>query len=136
MLSLGANIASLAPTAVILGLALVIFTLIKPDQGLARAAAVVLALTMGWRYMAWRITETVPSFDRPLDAILGWAFLTLEAATLVSSTFSLFILSRTRGIPNSRGHRQVHLHHCSSPVCGWFFAEVLPSRGGSQHRRN
>jgi cellulose synthase (UDP-forming) len=96
MLSLSPNIASLGPLALILGLALVIFALIKPDQGLARAGAVVLALSMGWRYMTWRITETVPSFDRPLDAILGWAFLTLEAATLVSSTFSLFILSRTR----------------------------------------
>ena len=47
-----------------------------------------------------------------------------------------FVLSQPRRVPNSRGHRQVHLHHCSSPVCGWLFAEILPSRGGSQHRRN
>ena len=97
MLLLGDYSAALAPTLLVLGLALVILPLCRRDDPAVRVALCVIASLLAWRYMAWRFTETVPDLGWTFDALVGWGFALLEATTLLSSTIAFLILTRTRG---------------------------------------
>ncbi len=102
MFALDSDTASLALSLVVLGAGVLLFGLARPDQAIVRIMAIVIVVVLAWRYMIWRLSDTIPAFDGSPDAIAGWLFAMLEAATLVSSTLALFILSRTSG-PQSRG---------------------------------
>jgi cellulose synthase (UDP-forming) len=89
-------IASLGPAFLVVGLA-VFIGLSSPQQPILRIFAIIVAVALSWRYMLWRISDTIPEFDDSVpDAIAGWTFAALEALTLVSATLAMFILSRTR----------------------------------------
>jgi cellulose synthase (UDP-forming) len=96
MLALGDYAAVLAPTLLLFGLALIVLPLLDQRGPVVRAALLGLTIVLAWRYMAWRMAETIPPLGLNLDAILGWLFALLEAGTLVSSTLAFLILSRTR----------------------------------------
>src|SRR6478752_2254636 len=96
MFALDSDTASLALSLVVLGGGALLFGLVRPDQAVMRIVAIVIVVVLAWRYMAWRFGDTIPAFDGTPDAIAGWLFAMLEAATLASSTLALFILSRTR----------------------------------------
>ncbi|MEP6564903.1 MAG: glycosyltransferase [Mesorhizobium sp.] len=56
--------------------------------------AVVLLLTV--RYLFWRVTQTIPTLDSPVDFIAGWLFLAIECAAVAGSVISYVTLTRTR----------------------------------------
>ena len=95
MLALGAESASLATSVVLAGLALLILPLVPRNSPVVRAALCLIAILLSWRYMIWRFTETVPSFDLSIEGLAGWCFVLLEGATVLSSSFAFVILSRT-----------------------------------------
>ena len=85
MLALGAESASLAPTALLAGLALLILPLVPRNSRTVRAALFLIAILLSWRYLICRVTETIPSFDHGLHAILGWWCPLLQPANIHSS---------------------------------------------------
>jgi cellulose synthase (UDP-forming) len=96
MLVLDQNLSSLAGLAVVLGLALLLLPLVRPTNVWVRALLLSLTAILGWRYMAWRITETVPTFGLTADAIAGWTFVGLEFLAMISGTLGQLILSRRK----------------------------------------
>ena len=96
MLALSDYSAALAPTLLILGLAFAVLPLLDPRSQVVRAGLMGMTIVFAWRYMAWRISETIPPIGFDVDAIFGWLFAMLEAGTLLSSTFAFFILSRSK----------------------------------------
>jgi cellulose synthase (UDP-forming) len=96
MYALDVYIASLGPTLLVIGLVAFI-ALSRPDRPVIRACAIAFSVVLMWRYMGWRLSDTVPALDDSVpDAIAGWIFASIEAMTLVSATLAMFILSRTR----------------------------------------
>ncbi len=81
MLSLGDYSAALAPTLLIVGLALAVLPLLDKRSAVVRVLLLGLTVVMAWRYMAWRVSETIPPPGFDLDALFGWVFVLLEAGT-------------------------------------------------------
>jgi len=107
--------ASIAPSLVIVGLALCLLPFLDRTDWRARTAVLVLSTFLAWRYMLWRFTETIPPLSLELDALLPWAFALLEAVTVLSSTFAALILTRTRDrTPEADKH------------AGWWSADQPP----------
>lgn len=96
MLALDDYSAALAPTLLLAGLALALLPFLRREDGLVRVVLFAIPALLAWRYMAWRITETIPPPGLDIDAIAGWGFAMLEVGTLVSSSLAFLILSRSR----------------------------------------
>ncbi|HZH51538.1 MAG TPA: glycosyltransferase [Microvirga sp.] len=98
MLVLDQYLSSLAGLAVVAGLALLLLPLATPKTTWIRVFLLGLTAFLGWRYMVWRITETVPSSaaGNTADAVVGWIFVTIEALSLVSSTLAYLFLTRRK----------------------------------------
>ena len=92
MLALGDYGAALAPTLLLLGLALAVLPLLDRRSPWVRVVLLGITVLLAWRYMAWRMVETIPPLGLDFDAIFGWLFALLEAGTLVSSTFAIVIV--------------------------------------------
>jgi cellulose synthase (UDP-forming) len=96
MLVLDQNLSSLAGLAVVIGLALLLLPLVRRTNPWIRALIFGLTALLGWRYMVWRITQTVPEFGLTASAIAGWIFVGLEFLATISGTLGQFILSRRK----------------------------------------
>jgi cellulose synthase (UDP-forming) len=84
------------PALVILSLALAILPWVNRNNTIVRAVAIALCLVLGWRYMLWRIFETIPSASNPIDFIAGVIFTGVEAVAMLGATASQIFLTRTR----------------------------------------
>lgn len=96
MLLLGDYAAAFAPSALAVGLALIVLPLCRRGDPLVRAALLGAAFLLSVRYMVWRFAETVPELGLTVDAVAGWSFALLEAGTVASSSLAFLFLSRTR----------------------------------------
>ena len=96
MFLLGDYAAALAPSALVVGLALIVLPFCRRGEPLVRAALLGAAFLLSIRYMAWRFAETVLPLGFTIDAVAGWSFALLEAGTLASSSLAFLFLSRTR----------------------------------------
>lgn len=61
-----------------------------------RAVVTVVAVFLMWRYMAWRVTDSLPPAGMTLDFAAGVIFITVEMLSMVSTSLSMFFLTRTR----------------------------------------
>lgn len=95
MFALDDIVASLGPALLALGLAMALLPQFRPTQQPARSIVFLVVLVLGWRYIYWRFDETIPELDFSIDAIVAWAFLALEASTMVSGTVAFLVMSRT-----------------------------------------
>ncbi|WP_243368720.1 glycosyltransferase [Microvirga solisilvae] len=98
MLVLDKYTSSFAGLAVVIGLAMLLLPLASPKKTWVRVFLLGLTAVLGWRYIFWRITETVPSLETAglIDAIAGWIFVGIEALTLLSSTLAYMFLTRRK----------------------------------------
>jgi len=96
MLALGDDVVSLAGAVLVIALALITLPYLKPTSQPGRAIIFGVLIVLSWRYLAWRFLETIPEFGFNPDALFGWGFALLEAATVLSSTLAFLILMRTR----------------------------------------
>jgi cellulose synthase/poly-beta-1,6-N-acetylglucosamine synthase-like glycosyltransferase len=96
MFALDQYASSLALGAIALGLVLCVLPLLDRNDSRARAVVLLLSVLLAWRYMIWRFTSTIPEFDFEIGSLAAWAFATLEAVTVASSTLALLILTRTK----------------------------------------
>jgi cellulose synthase (UDP-forming) len=95
MATFGEYMSSLGLTYVILGFALVFAPFARRDSFAERAIVLGITVLLGWRYMAWRFTDTVQPLELSFESMLSWGFAGLEALTLVSSTIAAVWLSGT-----------------------------------------
>ena len=68
---------------------------LRRESTLARSLFVAVSLFLMWRYIHWRLTESLPPVGLTADFIAGVAFAVVETATFVGTSLSLFFLSRT-----------------------------------------
>jgi len=60
-----------------------------------RAVLVAVTLILTWRYLLWRITETLPQFGFSADWLCGITFLGAEVLTGIGATVTWLVLSRS-----------------------------------------
>lgn len=66
------------------------------NNTVARTIAIGICLFLGWRYMFWRLTETLPPVSEPLDFSIGIIFTLVEMLSMLGTTLALFFLTRTK----------------------------------------
>jgi cellulose synthase (UDP-forming) len=96
MIALSPYFRALAPTILIVGLAMFLLPLFRKDSPALRATLFIAAIVLSWRYMAWRFTDTLAPLEFSLNTLLSWSFALLEAATILSSSIAFIVLSRTK----------------------------------------
>lgn len=105
MLAVSEFFSSFGLSIIVAGLALLILPHFRPNQQPVRALLFLTIAILAWRYLFWRVTETLPPASPLMDYLAAWLFLLLEAGVILSSTTSFFILSRTK-----ERRREVDLH--------------------------
>src|SRR3954454_24104147 len=61
-----------------------------------RTIVCAIATFLMWRYMSWRILDSLPAAGVTLDFAVGVTFVGVEALSMLSTTISLFFLTRIR----------------------------------------
>jgi cellulose synthase (UDP-forming) len=84
------------PSLVILLVAIAVLPWVNRNNTIVRTSAIVICLMLAWRYMLWRIFETIPSPQNPVDFAAGAIFTAVEALALLGATASQIFLTRTR----------------------------------------
>ncbi|MGX1048747.1 cellulose synthase/poly-beta-1,6-N-acetylglucosamine synthase-like glycosyltransferase [Bradyrhizobium diazoefficiens] len=86
---------ALTPGLITLGAFMAVVPLLRRDSTMARSFLAVVSLVFLLRYLYWRVTATLPPPHLTADAVIGYPFMLLEAASLVAVALSLLFLSRT-----------------------------------------
>lgn len=87
---------AMAP-ALVLGLvAIGVLPWLDRNNTVARTLAIGVCLFFGWRYMFWRIGETLPPLSEPLDFSVGALFTFVEMLSMLGTTLALVFLTRTK----------------------------------------
>jgi cellulose synthase (UDP-forming) len=81
---------------IVLGLlAIGILPWVDRNNTLVRTIAIGVCVFLGWRYMFWRIADTIPPLAQPLDFAVGSIFTFVEMLSMLGSTIALWFLTRT-----------------------------------------
>ena len=86
---------SIAPALIAIGFFCLILPWLSRDNAPARAALIAVALILNWRYLFWRVTETLPEFGLTADWLCGITFLGAEILTGIGAAITWITLSRT-----------------------------------------
>lgn len=86
---------AVAPALVVLGMALLLVRSFDPEHNTARAVAAAVVAVFMFRYMWWRLTESLPEPGWNASAIAAYAFLALELASPAPGVILLHALSKT-----------------------------------------
>ncbi len=76
-------------------LAIALLPWLNRDNTVARTVALAVCIFLGWRYMLWRIMETLPPFGLTPDFALGVFFTAVEMLSMLGTTVALVFLTRT-----------------------------------------
>lgn len=82
------------PTLAMLAALLAILPWARREDRLVRAIAMGLALVLSWRYMFWRLSETIPWDGSWADLAVGSTFALLEALAMIGTSASMIFLTR------------------------------------------
>src|SRR4051794_28138310 len=66
------------------------------DNTIVRVLSVLACLAIMWRYLLWRIFQTLPPVDSSVDFAVGLVFLVVEVLCAIGTSISLVALTRTR----------------------------------------
>lgn len=88
-------VATVAPGLLILAFGLAVLPRFRRDAQPIRALVFLAVIVLGWRYLAWRLEETIPAFDFSIDAIVAWLFLLIEAMALLATSTTALLMTRT-----------------------------------------
>jgi cellulose synthase (UDP-forming) len=80
-------------------------------NALHRSIVCIFAIALMWRYMGWRIFGSLPPSGFTLDFAVGVIFVTVESLSMLSTTMSLFFLTRIR---NRTPDVEANLHWLAS----------------------
>ncbi len=87
---------ALLPSIVLGLLAVGILPWLNRGNTRARTVAIGVCIFLAWRYMLWRITETLPPADQTLDFAVGAVFTLVEMLSMLGATLALVFLTRTK----------------------------------------
>ena len=87
---------ALLPCVVIVALGVAILPWVDRNNPWVRASALGICVFLSWRYMFWRIFNTIPPIDEPLNFAIGVLFVGVEALSMVGTTLTELFLSRVR----------------------------------------
>ncbi len=87
---------SLAPTLATAGFLFLLLPWTRPDNPIVRPILIGLSLLLTWRYLIWRLTDTLPVFGFSAEWLLGAAFVGAELLTAIGATITWIVLARTR----------------------------------------
>ncbi|MFA5898876.1 MAG: glycosyltransferase [Hyphomicrobium sp.] len=81
---------------IVLGLlAIGLLPWLNRNNTLVRTITIVIGLALAWRYMTWRIAETLPPPGLTLDYAFGVGFTLIEFLSLTGASIAMFFLTRT-----------------------------------------
>ena len=84
------------PSIVIAALAMAILPWVNRNSPLVRFCALGVCIMLSWRYVFWRIFDTIPPVDEPVNFIIGVAFTAVESLSMVGTTLTELFLTRVR----------------------------------------
>ena len=84
------------PSILIVALAIAILPWVSRNNSVVRFCALGVCIVLSWRYMLWRIFDTVPPIDEPVNFVIGFAFTAIEALSMVGTTLTKLFLTRVR----------------------------------------
>ncbi len=84
-----------APTLALILIAIAVLPWLDRYSTIARTIAIGFCIVLGWRYMLWRIFETLPPAGLTMDFGLGALFTVVETLSMVGASISFFFLTRT-----------------------------------------
>jgi cellulose synthase/poly-beta-1,6-N-acetylglucosamine synthase-like glycosyltransferase len=91
---------SFVPTLATAGFLFLLMPWTRPDNPIVRPILIAATLLLTWRYLIWRLTDTLPAFGFSAEWFLGAAFFSAELLTSIGATITWIVLARTR----SRSH--------------------------------
>ncbi|GLR88741.1 glycosyltransferase [Bradyrhizobium iriomotense] len=86
---------ALAPAFIALGACMAVLPLLSRDNVFARSLMTGMSFILMARYFYWRLTQSLPEVAMTPDFLVGYPFMLLEAASMISVASSLLFLSRT-----------------------------------------
>ena len=89
------NASNMAPMLLMVGAAMLLLPLLDPDSPRVRAIGAWLTMFLLLRYMAWRITATLPPFEPGFSSVVAYLFCAVEMASCIAGLILLHVLSRT-----------------------------------------
>jgi cellulose synthase (UDP-forming) len=84
------------PGVVMALLAAAVLPWLNRDNIIVRGAAIGVCVAVTWRYLYWRLCETLPPAGLTWDFATGATFMTVETLTILGATASLLFLTRAR----------------------------------------
>jgi cellulose synthase/poly-beta-1,6-N-acetylglucosamine synthase-like glycosyltransferase len=84
----------IAPAIVAVGFFILVLPWLSRESAFARAALIGITLILTWRYLFWRVTETIPEFGLSADWLCGITFVGAEILTGIGATITWITLSR------------------------------------------
>ena len=84
------------PSILIVVLAIAILPWVSRDNSAVRFCVLGFCIVLSWRYMLWRIFDTVPSIDEPVNFVIGIAFTAIETLSMMGATLTTLFLTRVR----------------------------------------
>jgi cellulose synthase (UDP-forming) len=84
----------IAPAMIAFGFFILVLPWLRRESALARAALIGITLILTWRYLFWRVTETIPEFGPSADWFCGITFVGAELLTGIGATITWITLSR------------------------------------------
>src|SRR6185437_237414 len=84
------------PGILIGALAIAILPWVDRNNPVVRFCALGLCVILSWRYMLWRIFDTVPPIDEPVDFIIGFFFVAVETLSMAGTALTELFLTRVR----------------------------------------
>jgi cellulose synthase (UDP-forming) len=78
------------------GIAIASLLWLDRDNALHRTVVCGIAIILMWRYMSWRLFSSLPELGLTLDYCVGVTFVSVELLSMLSTTMTLFFLTRIR----------------------------------------
>lgn len=87
---------AISPGLMIAALAIAVLPWLNRDNVFVRSVTIGACLGLTWRYLLWRIFQTLPPVGVSADFMVGIVFLIVEALCIAGTTASLIFMMRTR----------------------------------------
>lgn len=88
--------ASLVPTLLVLGLALILPRIVDRTVTWQRTALYAVTMALALRYVWWRATETIAPFGLTVDCLASWSLFALEMGAMIATMSSMVMQSRLK----------------------------------------
>ncbi len=86
----------LAPTLILVGLAVLVLPSLPREHILGRAVVMGISIAAMGQYLVWRLSTTLPPLEAKPASLWMWLVAVMEAATLLNAMITAFFLSRRR----------------------------------------